>query len=129
MVILSEPADAPMVTSKTLQERNADGSPKSRHRSWKPHPIQGWSTDFIPKLTGDALELDFVDQVVIISAPVAMQCRRQLAQKEGIFVGVTAAATFAAPLAVRNRAASATPILALLPDPRDRYPRTPLFGA
>src|SRR5436309_1701392 len=70
-IILSEPADAPMVSSKTPQERNADGSPKSRHPSWKPHPIQGWSPDFIPKLTGDALDLDFVDQVVTISAPVA----------------------------------------------------------
>ncbi|HYU52782.1 MAG TPA: cysteine synthase A [Gemmatimonadaceae bacterium] len=127
-VILSEPADAPMVTSKTPQERNADGSPKSRHPSWKPHPIQGWSPDFIPKLTGDALDLDFVDQVVTISAPVAMQCSRQLAQKEGIFVGVSAGATFAAALEVSKGAPKGTTILAMLPDTGERYLSTPLFG-
>ncbi len=127
-VILSEPADAPMVTSKTPQERNADGSPKSRHPSWKPHPIQGWSPDFIPKLTGDALDLDFVDQVVTISAPVAMQCSRQLAQKEGIFVGVSAGATFAAALEVGKGAPKGTTILAMLPDTGERYLSTPLFG-
>ena len=127
-VILSEPADAPMVTSKTPQERNADGSPKSRHPSWKPHPIQGWSPDFIPKLTGDALDLDFVDQVVTISAPFAMQCSRQLAQKEGIFVGVSAGATFAAALEVSKGAPKGTTILAMLPDTGERYLSTPLFG-
>src|ERR1700758_3841776 len=44
-IVLAEPADAPMVTSHTKQEQNADGSPKSRHPTWKPHPIQGWSPD------------------------------------------------------------------------------------
>src|SRR5437764_6479760 len=76
-IIVSEPADAPMLTSKTPQERNPDGSAKSRHPSWKPHPIQGWSPDFIPKLTGDALDLDLVDRVITIPAPQAMQCSRQ----------------------------------------------------
>ncbi|PYO78996.1 MAG: cysteine synthase, partial [Gemmatimonadetes bacterium] len=99
-VILSEPADAPMVTSKTPQERNSDGSPASRHPAWKPHPIQGWSPDFIPKLTGDAIDMDLVDQVITIPAPQAMQCARQLAQKEGIFVGVSAGGTFAAALEI-----------------------------
>src|SRR5688500_2238375 len=50
-IVVCEPADAPMLTSGTKQERNADGSPASRHPAWKPHPIQGWSPDFIPKLT------------------------------------------------------------------------------
>src|ERR1700676_3833865 len=77
-IILSEPADAPMVTSKTPQERNPDGSPKSRHPAWKPHPIQGWSPDFIPKLTGDALDMKLVNRVITIPAPQAMQSSRQL---------------------------------------------------
>src|SRR3981189_2744579 len=75
-VILSEPADAPMVTSKTPQDRNPDGSPKTRHPSWKPHPIQGWSPDFIPKLTGDALDMDLVDRVITIQSPQAIQCSK-----------------------------------------------------
>ncbi len=55
-IVSAEPADAPMVSSGAKQARNADGSPAARHPSWKPHPIQGWSPDFIPKLTGDAID-------------------------------------------------------------------------
>ncbi len=127
-IILSEPADAPMVTSKTPQERNPDGSPKSRHPAWKPHPIQGWSPDFIPKLTGDALDMDLVDRVLTIPAPQAMQSSRQLAQKEGIFVGTSAGATFAAALEISKDAPKGTTILAMLPDTGERYLSTPLFA-
>src|SRR4029078_9576325 len=49
-IVLAEPADAAMVGSKAEQPRNADGTPSGRHSAWKPHPIQGWSPDFIPKL-------------------------------------------------------------------------------
>jgi cysteine synthase A len=127
-VILSEPADAAMVTSKTPQERNSDGSPKSRHPAWKPHPIQGWSPDFIPKLTGDALDMKLVDRVITIAAPVAMAASKQLAQKEGIFVGTSAGATFAAALEVAKDAPKGTTILAMLPDTGERYLSTPLFA-
>jgi cysteine synthase A len=102
-IVLSEPADAPMVTSKTPQDRNADGSPKSRHPSWKPHPIQGWSPDFIPKLTGDALDMDLVDRVITIPAPQAMQCSKQLAQKRHLR-RISARATFAAALEIARDA-------------------------
>lgn len=127
-IVLAEPADAPMVTSKTPQERNKDGSPASRHPSWKPHPIQGWSPDFVPKLTGDAVDMKLVDQVITIPAPTAMQNSRQLAQKEGIFVGVSAGATFAAALEIANAAPRGTTILAMLPDTGERYLSTPLFA-
>jgi len=127
-IILSEPADAAMVTSKTPQERNADGSPKSRHPAWKPHPIQGWSPDFIPKLTGDSLDMKLVDRVITIAAPVAMASSKQLAQKEGIFVGTSAGATFAAALEVAKDAPKGTTILAMLPDTAERYLSTPLFA-
>ncbi len=127
-IILSEPADAPMVTSKTPQERNPDGSPKSRHPAWKPHPIQGWSPDFIPKLTGDALDMNLVNRVITIPAPQAMQSSRQLAQKEGIFVGTSAGATFAAALEISKDAPKGTTILVMLPDTGERYLSTPLFA-
>lgn len=127
-IILSEPADAPMVASKTPQERNPDGSPKSRHPAWKPHPIQGWSPDFIPKLTGDALDMKLVNRVITIPAPQAMQSSRQLALKEGIFVGTSAGATFAAALEVSKDAPKGTTILAMLPDTGERYLSTPLFA-
>src|SRR6266480_375464 len=127
-IVLSEPADAPMLTSKTPQERNPDGSAKSRHPSWKPHPIQGWSPDFIPKLTGDALDLDLVDQVITIPSAQAIQCSKQLAQQEGIFVGISAGASFAAALDVARDAPKGTTILAMLPDTGERYLTTPLFA-
>jgi cysteine synthase A len=127
-IILSEPADAPMVTSKTPQQRNEDGSPAARHPAWKPHPIQGWSPDFIPKLTGDALDMKLVDRVITVAAPLAMQCSRQLAQKEGIFTGTSAGAGFAAALEVAKNAPKGTTILCMLPDSGERYLSTPLFA-
>ena len=127
-VVVSEPVDAPMLTSKMPQERNPDGSATARHPSWKPHPIQGWSPDFIPKLTGDAQDLGLIDQVITIPGALAMQCSRQLAQKEGIFVGTSSGGTFAAALEVCKGAPKGTTILCMLPDTGERYLSTPLFG-
>jgi cysteine synthase A len=127
-VVVSEPADAPMLTSKTPQERESDGTAKLRHPSWKPHPIQGWSPDFIPKLTGDAVDMGIVDQVITIPGPEAMKWSRELAQNEGIFVGTSSGATFAAALEVAKDAPKGATILCMLPDTGERYLSTPLFG-
>jgi cysteine synthase A len=127
-IVVSEPADAPLLTSKTPQERNSDGSPAARHPAWKPHPIQGWSPDFIPKLAGDAVEMKLVDRVITIPGPRAIECSKQLAQKEGIFVGISAGGTFAAALEVASAAPKGTTILAMLPDTGERYLSTPLFA-
>lgn len=127
-VVVSEPVDAPMLTSKMPQERNPDGSATARHPSWKPHPIQGWSPDFIPKLTGDAQDLGLIDQIITIPGALAMATSRQLAQKEGIFVGTSSGGTFAAALEVCKGAPKGSTILAMLPDTGERYLSTPLFG-
>ncbi|HWL38771.1 MAG TPA: cysteine synthase A [Gemmatimonadaceae bacterium] len=127
-IVVSEPADAPLLTSGTKQERKSDGSPAARHPAWKPHPIQGWSPDFIPKLTGDAVDMGLVDRVVTIPAPQAMHWSRQLAQKEGIFVGVSSGGTFAAALEVCADAPKGTTVLCMLPDTGERYLSTPLFA-
>lgn len=127
-IILAEPADAAMVSSGARQERNADGTPVSRHPSWKPHPIQGWSPDFIPKLTGDAVEAGYVDRVIAIAGPDAMRASRDLAQKEGILVGTSAGGSFAAALEVAKEAEKGSAILCMLPDTGERYLSTPLFG-
>ena len=127
-IVLSEPADAPMITSGTAQERKPDGSPAARHPAWKPHPIQGWSPDFIPKLMGDALAQVPIDRVITIPGPQAMHWSRQLAQKEGIFVGTSAGATFAAAIDVCADKPDGTTVLAMLPDTGERYLSTPLFG-
>src|SRR5713226_5186957 len=88
-IVVCEPDDAPMLTSRAPQQRNPDGSATTGHMAWKPHPMQGWSPDFIPKLTGDVVAMQVIDRVVTVTGADAMQCSRQLAQKEGIFVGIT----------------------------------------
>src|SRR5688572_33240955 len=127
-IVLSEPADAPLVSSGTPQERNGDGSPAVRHPAWKPHPIQGWSPDFIPKLTGDAVDAGLVHRVITVTPPAAMRWSKQLAAKEGIFVGTSAGGTFAAAIRVAEEAAKGSTILCMLPDTGERYLTTPLFG-
>ncbi len=127
-IILSEPADAPMVSSGTEQPRNDDGTPASRHPSWKPHPIQGWSPDFIAKLTGDAVAAGYVDKVMTVSGADAMKSSKDLAQKEGIFVGTSGGATFATSLEVCRMAEKGSTILCMLPDTGERYLSTPLFA-
>ena len=127
-IVVAEPADAPMISGGQKQERNADGSPASRHPSWKPHPIQGWSPDFIPKLAGDAVDAGWVDQVVTVANADAMSWSRKLAQKEGILVGTSSGATFAAAMQVATGAAKGSTILAMLPDTGERYLSTPLFA-
>jgi cysteine synthase A len=127
-IVLAEPADAPLVSSGTRQERNPDGSPAARHPAWKPHPIQGWSPDFIPKLAGDAVDAGQVHRVITVSTPDAIRWSRKLAEKEGIFVGISAGATFAAAVELAAGAAQGTTILCMLPDTGERYLTTPLFG-
>ncbi|HJR40778.1 MAG TPA: cysteine synthase A [Gemmatimonadaceae bacterium] len=127
-IVLSEPADAPMVSSGAKQDRNGDGTPAARHSAWKPHPIQGWSPDFIPKLTGDAVDAGMVHRVISVSAPDAMRWSKQLAAKEGIFVGISAGGTFAAAMEVAQGAPRGTTILCMLPDTGERYLTTPLFA-
>ena len=127
-IIVCEPEDAQLIASGTEQARNPDGSPASPHPAFKPHPMQGWTPDFIPKLTGDAVDMKFVDRIIPIPGPDAIKCSKELAQKEGIFVGITAGATFAAALRVAADAAKGVTILAMLPDTGERYLSTPLFA-
>ena len=127
-IVVCEPADAPMLTSGEGQPRHADGSPAAGHPAWKPHPMQGWSPDFVPKLTGDAVDAHYIDQLITIAAPDALAGSRNLAAKEGIFVGITAGATFAGALKVAETAPAGSNILCMLPDTGERYLSTPLFA-
>jgi len=127
-IVVCEPADAPMLTSRAPQERNPDGSAAGPHIVWKPHPMQGWAPDFIPKLTGDVVDMQVIDRVLTIAGADAMRCSRELAQREGIFVGITAGATFAGALQVCRDAPKGATVLCMLPDTGERYLSTPLFG-
>ena len=127
-IIVCEPADAPMLTSGTPQERKPDGSAAAAHPVWKPHPMQGWSPDFIPKLTGDVVEMRLIDRVLTVATADAMRWSKELAQKEGIFVGITAGGTFAGAVQVAREAPAGATILCMLPDTGERYLSTPLFA-
>jgi cysteine synthase len=127
-IVVCEPADAPMLTSGTPQQRNPDGSAATANAAWKPHPMQGWSPDFVPKLTADVVAMQVIDRIVTVSGADAMQCSRQLAQKEGIFVGITSGATFAGALQVCREAPKGSTVLCMLPDTGERYLSTPLFA-
>ncbi|MBT8149366.1 MAG: cysteine synthase A [Gammaproteobacteria bacterium] len=127
-IVVCEPADASLLASGVAQKANADGSAAESHPSFKPHPMQGWTPDFISKLTNDAVEHDWVDNVLTIANARAMQCSKNLAQKEGIFVGISAGATLAGALDVADQAAPGSTILCMLPDTGERYLSTPLFA-
>jgi cysteine synthase A len=127
-IVVCEPADAPMLTSKSPQQRNADGTPAAGHPAWKPHPMQGWSPDFVPKLTGDAIAMNVIHKILTIPGPEAMSWSKQLAQKEGIFVGITAGGTFAGAIQVCQEAPQGSAVLCMLPDTGERYLSTPLFA-
>jgi cysteine synthase A len=127
-IVVSEPDDAPMLSSGVEQQRNRDGSAAAGHPSWRPHPMQGWSPDFIAKLAGDAVEMKVISQLLRIQNSEAMHCSKELARKEGIFVGITSGATFAAALRVAVGAPKGSTILCMLPDTGERYLSTPLFA-
>jgi cysteine synthase A len=127
-IVVCEPDDAPMLSSGEDQKRNPDGSPAAGHPAWKPHPIQGWSPDFIAKLTGDAVDMKAISQVLRITKDDAIRCSKDLAKKEGIFVGISSGATFAGALKVAGTAPKGSTILCMLPDTGERYLSTPLFA-
>lgn len=127
-IVVCEPEDAPLLGSGIEQTRHADGTAAQAHPAFKPHPMQGWTPDFIPKLTGDAVESGAIHRVVTVQGPDAMRCAIELAQKEGIFVGITAGATFAGALRVAAEAPRGSTILCMLPDTGERYLSTPLFA-
>ena len=126
-IVVCEPADAPLISSGQSQSRNDDGTPAAGHPAWKPHPMQGWTPDFIPKLTGE-VDWSRISKIITIAATDAMKCSLDLAQKEGVFVGITSGATFAGALEVAKTAPKGSNILAMLPDTGERYLSTPLFA-
>ena len=127
-IVVCEPADASMLSSGEGQQRNPDGSPAAGHPAFKPHPMQGWAPDFIPKLTADAVDSGVLHKILRIAGPDALRCSKDLALKEGIFVGITAGATLAGALQVCADAPKGANILAMLPDTGERYLSTPLFA-
>lgn len=127
-IIVCEPESAAMLASGTPQERNDDGSPARTHPTFTPHPMQGWSPDFIPKITEDAIKAGAIDALLTIAGSDAIKASQDLAKNEGIFVGISSGGTFSGALKICETAPAGSTILCMLPDTGERYLTTPLFA-
>lgn len=126
-IILSEPANARIVGSGTPQQRNADQSPAASHPAFEPHPIQGWTPDFIPYVLQEAIDHRLYDELIPVAGGEGVRWAKALAQKEGILTGISGGSTFAVARQVAEAAAPGSVILCMLPDTGERYMTTPLF--
>lgn len=127
VIVASEPDNSPLLGSGIAQSYSDDGSPSQSHPSFRPHLMQGWSPDFIPKLANDVLEQRLVDLLVPVDGNEALRLSKELARQEGILCGISSGATFAAALEVAQTAPAGSSILCMLPDTGERYLSTALF--
>jgi cysteine synthase len=126
-IILSEPANAQLVGSGRGQQRAESGAPAESHPAFEPHPIQGWTPDFIPLVLQESIDRSYYDELIPVAGADGIRWAKALAQKEGIFTGVSGGSTFAVAMQVAEKAAEGSTILAMLPDTGERYLTTPLF--
>jgi cysteine synthase len=126
-IILCEPANAQLVGSGRLQERASDGGPAASHPVWEPHPIQGWTPDFIPHVLQEAIDDHLYDELVPIAGAEGMKWAKALAQKEGVFTGISGGSTYAVARKIAEAASAGSVVLCMLPDTGERYMTTPLF--
>lgn len=126
-IILSEPANAALIASGVAQERGQDGSPAASHPAFQPHPIQGWTPDFIPLVLQEAIDKGGYDELVPVTGAEGIAWAKKLAAREGILTGVSGGACFAVAMQIAERAEPGSVILAMLPDTGERYLSTPLF--
>ena len=103
-IILSEPSIAQLLGSGIAQERGADHSPAASHSAFTPHPIQGWTPDFIPYVLQESVDKHYYDELLPIAGPDAIAWSRRLAAEEGIFTGISGGASLAAAIQVAGRA-------------------------
>jgi cysteine synthase A len=106
-IVVTEPAGASLLQGK----------------EFKPHKIQGWTPDFVPKV----LNRSVPHEILPVADEEAIGAARSLAAREGIFCGISSGGTFAGALKVAEQAPKGSVILAMLPDTGERYLSTPLF--
>jgi cysteine synthase A len=105
-IVVAEPENASLLSGKPFS----------------PHKIQGWTPDFIPAV----LNPKVADRILPVGDADAIATARALAQREGIFCGISSGATFAAALHVARESSEGSVILAVLPDTGERYLSTAL---
>jgi cysteine synthase A len=126
-IVLSEPANAALIGSGVAQERGEGGAPASSHPAFEPHPVQGWTPDFIPLVLQELLDAGNYDEMIAVPGPAGIEWSIKLAQNEGILTGISGGATFAVAMQVAEKAEPGSVILCMLPDTGERYLSSPLF--
>jgi cysteine synthase A len=126
-IVVCEPDNSPLLGSGIPQQREADGTPAESHPSFRPHLMQGWTPDFIPRLAEDAVDQHLFDEIVPVNGQHALEMSQKLAREEGIFSGTSGGATFAGAMKIAEAAPPNSTILCMLPDTGERYLSTPLF--
>ncbi|RBW58802.1 cysteine synthase A [Ruegeria sp. A3M17] len=126
-IILTEPANAAIVSSGYTNTRNEGHQPTESHPNFEPHPIQGWTPDFIPWVLQEAIDKDYYDELIPVPGAEGIEWSRRLASEEGIFTGISGGSTLAAAMKVAEQAPQGSILLVMLPDTGERYLSTPLF--
>jgi cysteine synthase A len=126
-IVLCEPANAQLIGSGRAQRRGPEGMPAESHPAFEPHPIQGWTPDFIPLVLQEAIDSAAYDELIPVAGADGVKWARELARKEGIFTGISGGSTFAVSRMIAERADKGSVILCMLPDTGERYLSTPMF--
>lgn len=128
-IVMAEPENAQLVGSHQAQQRADDGAPAASHEAFQPHPIQGWTPDFIPLVLQEIIDTNGFDELVPIAGGEGVAWAQKLARHEGILTGISGGASFAVAMGIAEKAAPGSVILCMLPDTGERYMTTPLFAS
>ena len=126
-IVLSEPANAALLASGHEQERGEENAPAASHPAFEPHPIQGWTPDFIPYVLQEAIDKNYYDELIPVTGGDGVHWAKELACKEGVLTGISGGSTFAIAMQLAEKSEPGTVILCMLPDTGERYMTTPLF--
>lgn len=125
-IILSEPANAQLVGSGVEQERNADNEPAASHSAFEPHPIQGWTPDFIPHVLQESIDNHLYDELIPITGPDGIAWSKTCPAGRHTH-RCSGGSTFAVAMQIVEKADKGSVVLAMLPDTGERYLSSPLF--
>ena len=116
-------------TAKYLKEKNKDikivavepaESPLISKGIAGQHGIQGIGANFIPEI----LDRNIIDEVYTVTTDEAYQSSREVAQKEGLLVGISSGSVIAA---AKHYAKNNKKVVIILPDSGERYLSTELY--
>ena len=116
-------------TAKYLKEKNKDikivavepaESPLISKGIAGQHGIQGIGANFIPEI----LDRNIIDEVYTVTTDEAYQSSREVAQKEGLLVGISSGSVITA---AKHYAKNNKKVVIILPDSGERYLSTELY--